>query len=372
MRAIQTTSLLLFVLVSGTFAQTNEATATTNSPVAYVYVGQNTNSTHPEISAFSVHSSGSVQTVSGSPFVGPSQNIVVSSGYVFGTDGTNIVVYKRLANGALARSSSTNGVAHNDTPQDSAVSSMTLDRTASSLYTVEINFQGADNDAYAEFANLHNGAIAFRTNSEISADFFSPLQFSENDQFAYGIGCFFADWNLFAFHRASDGRLIPFDPGNTFPPNSNNDLLCPSSAAASAKGFLAVAYGVANVGSKQNILTYRITSTGGLETMAKSVTATNFTGMSVHFDPTGNFLAAAGQNGIEVFRLNSNGTLTRLGSVLEPGVTFWDVKWDDSLHVYAISSAALYVFTLHATGLTLTGSPHPVANAGSLAVLPTL
>jgi len=371
MRAIQITALLLLAFAASAFAQTNEATATPNSPVAYVYVGQNIFTSPEEVSAFAVFGNGSVTKVSGSPFVGPARNVVVSSGFLFGTDGKNIQVSRRLSNGGLMKSSSVDGTPHNDTPQDSGVGSLTLDRTASSLYVGEINFQGADNAAYAEFANLHNGTIVWKANSSINVDYHSDLEFSENDQFAYGIGCFFASWDVLAFHRLSDGQLVPFDAGNTFPPNPNNDTLCPGSAAASAKGFLAVSYGVAQSGSKQNIITYQITSTGGLQTITNSVTATNFTGVALRFDPTGNFLAAAGHNGIETFRLHSNGTLTRLGSLLEPGVAFIDVKWDDSGHVFAISNAALYKFTLHSTGLALTGF-HPVTNAGSLAVLPTV
>lgn len=359
---------LISVFTTSLLAQTNEATTSSNPTVAYAYVGAT--STPGKISAFAVLANGSVQSVSGSPFTGPSQQIVVSSGFVFGTDTTNIAVFAREANGALHEASVTNGVTHNDTPQGSAVGPLTLDRTANSLYAEEINFQGADNDAYAEFANLHNGHIEFRANSGISAFFTSPLQFSENDQFAYGEGCFFASFDVFAFHRTSTGELVTFDPGNTSPPNPNGDLFCPGGMAASAKGFLALMYGVAQAGAKQNIITYRITSTGGLEENTNSVIATNFLGANLNFDPTGNFLAAGGTNGIELFKLNSNGTLTRVGSVVEPNVTFQDIHWDSAGHLYAISKTALYVFTLHSSGLVLTGSPHPVSNASSLAVLP--
>ena len=369
MRAIQVIAFFLLAFTAGVFAQN---TATSTSPVAYAYVGQNVFSTPQEVSAFAVFGNGSVAKVTGSPFAGPSGSLVVSSGFVFGTDSTNIQVYRRLANGGLTKSSSIDGTAHNDTPQGSAVDVMSLDRTANSLYAGEINFQGADNAAYAEFANLHNGTIVWRANTTINVDFHSALEFSENDQFAYGIGCFFANWDVFAFHRLTDGGLVQFDPGTTFPPNPSGDLLCPGSAAASAQGFLAISYGPANTGSKQNIITYRITSTGGLETNANSVVATNFTGLNLRFDPTGHFLAAAGQNGIELFRLNTtDGALTRIGSLLEPTVTLRSVLWDDSGHVFAISNSALYVFTLHSTGLTLNGI-HPVTNAGSLAVLPTI
>jgi hypothetical protein len=361
-------SVLIVCGVTTSLLAQDQLTANSNPTVSFAYVGSFT--APGRITAFAVQKNGSAQNVSGSPFTGPSQQIVVSSGFVFGTDGTNIAVFTRAPNGALHLTSTINGVAHNDTPQGSGVGSLTLDRTASSLYAGEINFQGADNDAYAEFANLHNGKLEFRANTQINVDFHSRLQFSQNDQFAYGDGCFFISFDLFAFHRTGNGALLSFDPGNTFPPNPNGDFLCPDGMAASAKGFLALSYGPAQSGSKQNILTYRITATGSLEEISKSVIATNLVGANLQFDPTGSFLAAGGQSGIEAFKLNSDGTLSRVGHVVEPSVTFEDIHWDNAGHLYAISNAALYIFTLQSSGLALTGSPHPVSHAGWLAVLP--
>lgn len=362
--------LFIFSTSIALFAQTNEATTTANPVVAFAYVGTDFNTTPEKISEFAIRSNGSIETLSGSPVTGPAHGIVVSSGFVWGTDGTNIATYTRATNGALRHTSTINGVAHNDTPQGSGVGAMTLDRSGSNLYVGEINFQGADNDAYAEFAVARNGSLNFLANSEIHVDFDNPLFFSANNQFAYGEGCFFTNWDIFAFRRLTNGTLQLFDPGNTIPPDPSGDTICPSDLAASAKGFLAVAYGVAQAGSKQNLVIERISSTGGLEVIDNSIISTNFTGVTLRFDPTGNFLAAAGDGGIEVFRINANGTLTQLGHLVEPGVTFKDVHWDAAGHAYAISSSALYVFTLHSNGLTLTGTPHSIAHAGFLAVLP--
>jgi hypothetical protein len=358
-------AIMLFFAFStvALFAQTPSS----NSTAAYVYVGTNSTVNPGRISAFGVHGNGSVTSVSGSPFSGPAQDLQVSSGFLWGTDGTNITTYTRGSNGALVATSTINGVAHNDTPEGSGVGAMTLDRTASNLYVGEINFQGTDNGAYAEFANTHHGAINFLTNSPISVDFAGSLNFSENNQFAYGAGCYFADWDVFAFRRSADGTLDGFDPGNTMPPNPNGDTLCPSSLAVSAKGYLAVEFGVAQSGAKQNIMLEQITSTGGLKVINNSVLATNFTGAALRFDPTGSFLAMAGTSGIELFKL-SNSKLTKLGSVVDPGVNFTNVLWDNVGHAYAISNSAL--FTLGSKGLTPNGGPHGLPNAASLAVLP--
>lgn len=371
MRAKRIALVVLIAFTTALWAQTDAATINPNATVAFVYVGQNTTPT--VISAFSVLGSGLVLPLPDNQTTVPIQNIVVSSGFLWATGGNLIATFTRKADGNLFETSTINAIAHNDTPQESAVGQLTLDRSGSSLYAGEINFQGTDNDAYAVFAvkSIHNeGILEWVSNSPISADFNSLLHFSANDQFAYGHGCFFADWDIFAFHRLSNGALKFFDPGNTFPPNPNNDLLCPSAMGASARNILAVGYGPAQDGSRKNIITYRITSTGGLEEIKNSALRTNLTRIGLRFDPSGNFLTAWGDKGISTFRLNSNGTLTQLGPVVEPTVAFTDAHWDAAGHLYAISNSALYVFTLHSGGLTLTGAPQPLPNAVSLAVLP--
>jgi len=359
-----TLSMLSFIFTATLFAQT------TNPIVTFVYVGEN--ATAPtKISAFAVRQNGLVQTVSGSPFTGPSLSLVASSGFVRGTDGKNIATYIRHSNGALQTISTIDGTAHNDTPTGSSVGDLTLDRTARSLYVGEFDFQGADNNAYAEFAAELNGTLVFQQNSNIDVDFAGPLEFSHDNQFAYGTGCFMVTWDVFGFHRLTDGTLVFFDPGTTVPPAEGSEDLCPGEAATSAKGFLAVAFGAATNTGKRSLITYRITSTGGLQEITSSVLATNFTAINgLRFDPTGNFLAVAGQNGVELFRLNTTtGTLSRLGPVADTGVNFQAVRWDNFGHVFAISHAALHVFIAHSTGLTDI-SAHGVANPGSLAVLP--
>lgn len=362
------TSALVFVLAISLFAQTNETTATTNPIVAYVYVGTDFQTNPGKIFGFSVRKDGSLGVLSGSPVTGPAQQLVVSPGFVRGSDLENITSYTRESNGALHATATINGLAGGN-PMNSGVGAITLDRSASTLYVGEINFDGPDNAAYAEFATSHSANLKLLTTTPVHVDFDGPLFFSPDNQFAYGRGCFFVDWDIFAFHRLADGALKAFDPGNTFPPDPTNDVLCPNNLATSAKGFLAVAYGVASEGAKQKIVLERITSTGGLEVITNSVISTNFTGVTMHFDPTGNFLAVAGNSGIEAFRLNANGTLTKIGGVVEPGVSFADVHWDDAGHAFAISNSALYVFTLNSTGLTVAGRPHTLAHAGSLAVL---
>ncbi len=364
---MRATAFVLLAFTSVLSAQTN-SNPTTDPIVAYAYVGENTNPGN--ISAFAVRLDGVTSRVTGSPFRGPAQNLVVSSGYVFGTDQLNITTYTRLANGALLPSSAVNGVAHNDTPNGSGVGAMTLDRTGTSLYAGEINFQGTDNDAYAVFSVASGGKLMFDSNTPISVNDGSSLQFSQDNKFAYGQGCYFAGWDIPAFYRDASGELTPFDPGNTLPPNPANETQCPSAMAVSAKGYLAIAYrGIGAASLKASIEVLRITPSGALQRV--SDLQTTFTGIvGIRFDPTGQYLAVAGQAGIESFRLNANGMLSLLSAPILNATTLFGAQWDSVGHVYAISSAALYVFRTHNGILSFAGQPIAITKPQSLAVLP--
>jgi hypothetical protein len=357
------------------FGQDATPPAATPAPVAYAYVGGGTygNSTAEKITAFRVRANGSTVAVPGSPVTGPAFSLAVSSGFLFGTDGTHIATYTRnTSNGAIRITSLINGVAHNDTPQGSGVGAMTLDRTGRNLYAGEINFQGADNDAYAIFRVGAGGRLGFVANTGINVNYGGPLSFSQNNRYAYGTGCYFLGWDLFGLARASNGTLTSFDPKGAFPPNPGNNFLCPFANAASAQGYLALNY-VAEDATPQtsHLVTYHINANGTLSIVnGSSFTTSAFS--RVWFDPTGTYLAAAGP-GVSLFKL-INGKLFAWAPRVAPNVSFSDVKWDSRGHVYALSANGLYIWTLSGHKLIpAPGSPHAVAPKSiTLAVLPTV
>jgi len=372
MRVAQFASILLALGFATAMPAQTSVSATSPAPtVAYVYVGQNTS---PEkVSAFAVNSNGALTTVSGSPFSARSQSLAVTSGYLFGTDGKYITTYARNSNGALHATSTISAIAHNDTPTGSGAGALTLDHTGSTLYAAEFEFQGSDNDAYAAFSVGSGGLLKFQSNSAISVDYGSELQFSPSNLFAYSSGCYFAGWELNAFRRAASGQITAFNPAAAMPSNPSGDLLCPAATAVSAKGYLAVLYFDESTSPiKPNIAIYRIVASGDLVLVSSAVEANNLQPMNpdtLRFDPTGTYLVVAG-TGIDYFLLNSNGTLARIGDALDSTIRFTDVRWDKAGHLYAISAASLHVFTSHNMGGLTQTATRPLTNAVSLAVLP--
>ena len=372
-------SLLIGLLaVPGAAAQANPVAGkiTHNSSsgiAAYAYVGTNTSGNGTGyVKQYIISNNGVSPSPIGSSVAGASGYLAVTSQFVFATDGKNIVTYSHNTALGLRQTSSVDGTAHNITPQDSLVGPLTLDHTGHTLYAAEINYDGTDDDAYTIWTVNSDGSLSYLGASGINVDYNTYLAFSPNNQYAYGYGCYFANWDIFGFIRNSSGSLTSLDPQAEIPPG-NGAMYCPADLAVSAMNFAAVAYSdISTPGSNYLLATYAVNSNGTLGLVANSEITTPFTAEhSMEFDPTGQYLAVAGDAGIQVYSLQAAGTLTPVGSVVDSNVAFNVVRWDDSGHLYAISASGLYVFTSAAGVLTQApGSPLPVTDAGRLAVLP--
>ena len=351
------------------FGQSNETgtAVISTAPVAYVYVGtgQLGNPLGEKIFAFSVLQNGVAKHVAGTPVTGPSLALQVSSGHLYATDGTHVATYLRTpATGAFHVSSVINGTAHNDTPNGSGVESLTLDRTAQSLYLGEIDFQGADNNAYAEYKA--GNKPAFQMNSNINVNYGGGLIFSHDNLHAYDAGCFFLGFQVNGFMRASNGTLININPNLESPPNPSGDDLCPEGLATSAQNFFVLNFDDVEKRT-QSLITYHINADGTLGLVPGSAIETVESTPNMRFDPTGVFMATAG-HGIRIYKLSSAGKLALVTSTA-PTTQFTDVRWDNFGHVYALSSTGVHVFTFK-NNVLVPGAPIVVTGAASLAVLP--
>jgi|SRR5579862_5368655 len=353
-------------------AQTNPGA---NAIAAYAYVGTNVSGNgQGYVTDYLISLTGQSLSTIGSSVSGASGSLAVNSRFVFATDGKNIVTYTRGANGDLHQTSSVDGTAHNITPQDSSVGSVTLDRSGQTLYADEINYDGADDDAYTVWKINSDGSLTYVAPTGISSDYFTPLSFSQNNVYAYSDGCYFATWQINGFTRnTNNGTLTSFNPNAAIPPNNNGQMWCPDDLAVSAMNYVAIDYNdVGNPGNDYLLAMYTLNSDGTLGLVQNSEITTPFNAEhSMAFDPSGTYLAVAGGMGIQMYRLQTGGMLAPVGSVVDGNVAFNVVRWDNSGHVYAISSSALYIFTSSSGVLTQdAGSPLSISQAGSLAILP--
>lgn len=351
---------------------TGGGNSSTPSTVAVAYVGsrQLTIGGNGQITGFAVAPDGSAASTPNSPFTGASRTLAASKKFLVGSDGTNIVTYAIATNGGLSQVSSINGVEHNDSPDDSAVGTLSLDRSGSSVYASELNFQGADNDAFAMFNLASDGTLSFLANSDINVNFGGGLTFTPDNRFAYGDGCFFLGFTVFGFARNSDGTLTRLTINTDLPSAANNGSFCPGSLSPSSERFLALLIFSEGTGVSQgSIVLYKIGSDGSL-TLANDSLLSVPNAVDVAFDPSGKFLAAATTAGIQMFQLSGT-TLSAVGTPQDVNVSFDEVQWDNAGHLYGVSSKSngLYIYNANQGVLTsASGSPHSVPSVGSFTV----
>ena len=349
----------------------NGSGSSASSIASYAYVGNN-NVITGTISGFAINADGTATAI---PAVnGASGELATNNHFLLATDGTNIVSYSIGSGGALSQVATINGVAHNDTPSDSAVGVMSLDRSGASLYAGEINFQGTDNGAFAHFQIGSDGKIAWADNSSISSNFGSALTFSQDDKYAYGHGCYFLTFEVPAFSRGMNGTLAPVASNAQPPAVAESTDICPGPSSASPTGDVLVSamFPEGQQGATDLLVSYQIHSDGSLGPPSAPAANPGFHAINdVKVDPSGSYVAVATDAGVQMYSLSSTGALSPIGTPVTSNVTFNNVQWDAAGHVFATSTTtnALYVFNNTNGALTqASGSPHAVTNAGTLAV----
>ena len=354
---------------------------------AYAYVGSSPNSGSGYISGFAIAPDGSAQPVSGSPFAGASLSVVASPNYVFATDLSNIVTYAIGSGGTLQQTSSVNGKAYDLDRGSSGVGGLSLSPDGRSLYTDEWYWDGANN-VYLTWKANSNGQLSYQPAPGLppysTAGAF-PFAYSPTGSYAYTWSFCSKDGSVWGFTRRQDGSLNRMKNVNAEPPppqQGQGGSDCSQAVAASATGFVAVAWnGDFCCGGPPVIATYAIQSNGALALVAGSEQLISCDSSPMAFDPTGRYLAV-GCNGIQVYALGAQGQLSPVGNAQEATVPFGNIAWDGANHLYGIpqngwqecqnggSACGLYVFNSNGGLLSLaSGSPHTVAQPGSLAVV---
>ena len=157
----------------------------------------------------------------------------------------------------------------------------------------------ADDDAYTIWTINSYGSLTYVSPTGINVDYHSYLAFTPDNLHAYGVGCYFASWDLFGFTRNNDGTLASFNPQAQIPPGNNNPMYCPADLAVSAMNYVVVAYqDVSNPGSPYLLAVYTLNSDGTLGLVQNSEVTTPFTGEeSMAFDPHRKLSGRGGQRG---------------------------------------------------------------------------
>ncbi len=357
---------LLLPAVSSYAAERDKLSAAASS---YVYVGAYDGTTG-SIAGFAVAADGSTQTIPGSPFSLPSFSLVASGNHLFGEDMQNIASYDVGSNGALSETSVVNGLAYIQYPQGQIVSALNVDRAGRVLNSVDTC--GSCNSEVLPWAIGADGQLSYMSSPTLQdgpAKWQGVMTFSPDDHFAYTPIA--QDFGM--LRRNANGTLAFIHPGPVYAPplpNPQEQVCNISTVSASVQGFVTLSWYGGGLGCNDNgyiLGNYTVGSNGGLNFVPGSQIAPAVHENAMAFDPSGTYLAVAG-NGIQVLQLHSNGTMSVLSAPVQvQGLNY--VLWDSANHVFALGDS-LYIFNFNGQGLTQApGSPYSIANPVGLAVV---
>jgi hypothetical protein len=377
--------LITLLGTGAAFAQSS--TASTASPVAYVYV---TRQTH--IQGYSVASNGRLTPLPGAPVAAAVSAVVLNKKYLFALsdNGSDLYSYAIAADGALDLVATTDAGRYDTCA--GGLSLLTIDKTGSTLYTTSPACSG-----YAAFKiDQNNGQLQYVGTS--TQEFgYSKLVLLGNNQYAYELGCGVEDTPenfALSYQRQNNGFLTLLNENPLPMPSASdpqNDFYCPAvtgyqpwkqdlnSAASDGTNHLAVAVQDFNLETfafqgPVEIATYTADAQGNLTTrstwsnMVK--TAQEDTASAVSISPTGQLLAVGAQ-GFQVFHFHGGAQATAYTALLRVADQFLQFAWDADNHLYALSTGQLRVYTATPASVTEDpGSPVSIPGASSLVVLP--
>jgi len=344
----------------------NSSLAST-SPVAYIYVSSSAG--QGQINGYAAASDGSLTAVAGSPFPGSVSAMATNGRWLYGADYGNIDSFSVASNGAITFAGTVS------VPGDEVVN-LFFDHTGTWLYVND--YDGAYNNYFSYSIDQSTGQLAFINEAGGGPLNNGVLSFIGNSEFAYSSTC--ADTAMiFEVQRASDGSIIEFNTGAPLPTIPPGYSYCPGFAAADPTDHLAIAVQAMNanggVAGPYQLATYTADSSGNLTTNStyQNMLSVRVGSVSDYWmSPNGRCLAVAGFGGLQLFHFNGANPITKFTGLLTSNAV-WQVFWDNSSHLYALSVLAgeLYVFTVTSKGVKQApGSPYAIAGAQNLVVLP--
>jgi len=370
------------------FAQVSPSTGSqsdlpSSAPVAYVYVASSPGNGEPDvIVGYSASSSGALTPIPGSPFPQNVSSMAVNGKYLMGVNNSGTPSIDTLqigSNGALTYVTST-PCAQTSSGCLTAFN-LFFDHTGSDLY-VMLYDENTNDDTESFAVDKSSGTLNYLGDSVTGAfpGDYTGTFFIGNNVYAYSTdqsGCMYP--GIYGFQRESSGFLnlintkfnVPKPPPgvNIYYPDllvadPNNNLAFleqPTNAPECASGPLQIAV-------------YTADTNGNIHTNStyKDMPATLIQNpFDMKMSPSGQVLAVAGQEGLQLFHFNGANPVTHYTGLLTTD-PITRMFWDNSNQLYAISSAGkLYVGTVTPTKITMApGSPYLVTSPQYVIVQP--
>jgi hypothetical protein len=263
-----------------------------------------------------------------------------------------------------------------------ALGPMFFDRTGTTLYDMEVNGGGYNNNTYQSFTvDAPIGALDDMGNSSDNSWLSLPATFIGNNVYAYSASCL-QDmyWGIYGFQRSDSGLLSEININVAPPTPPDGYFYCPSQAAADAANHVAIALQPVNQMTfdpdrPPQLATYIADDQGNLNTTSTSSNMPEAAVVKVKdmkMSPSGRLLAVGGNGGLQIFHFSGSASITHYTDLLTKD-EIDECFWDNQSHLYSISrnSGKLYVFTITPTSYEQApGSPYTIAAPHQIVVQP--
>jgi hypothetical protein len=362
-----------------------------NTTVAYVYIANTPNPSKNsanvnQITAYAADASGKLTPIPGSPFNENVGYMVVNGLYLMAAANTQpaINTYNIHSDGSLTYAT------HTDYSQDNykacgAAGSLFFDHTGQSLYVQEYDIDCSNSGIAAYSVEDSTGMLKYLGNTITGAyyDNLHSAYFTGSDVYTYAAGpggCYL--YSIDGFQRNSNGLLSYFDDGapNYLPgPPGGFRLFAPDLTAADTTNHVAATESPANppgcLGMPVRLATYTADANGKLtttSTYANMPTTAIVSPYDLKMAPSGQLVAIAGQEGLQVFHMNGADPITTYTPLLTSDPINM-MFWDNNNHLYAISQPAnkLHVFTItNSQYQEAPGSPYTITSPDDIIVQP--
>lgn len=362
-----------------------------NSTVAYVYVSNtpssSTASNAPsQITAYSADANGKLTEVPGSPFKENVGYMVVNGLYLMASSNTQPVIdtYNIHSDGSLTFATQTNYAQDNSNNCGSA-GALYFDHTGQSLYVQEAYIDCANSGTASFAVQDATGQLNYLGNTITGSEYNNgnAAFFIGNNEFAYAAGpsgCYI--YSVDGFQRADSGLLSSIDSGApAYLPGVPGEfrIFAPDLTAADTTNHVAITETPANppgcLGLPVRLSTWTADSNGKLTTSStyqNMPTTAIVSPYDLKMAPSGQLVAIAGQEGLQVFHMNGADPITSYTPLLTTDPIDM-MFWDNNNHLYAISQKAntLHVFTITNTEYQeASGSPYTISSPNDVIVQP--
>jgi hypothetical protein len=361
----------------------SQSNLSSGAPVAYVYVASHRIGEESVIVGYSASSTGALIPIPGSPFFQQNAgSMAVNGKYLMAANGSNppnIDTWQIGPNGALTYVTSTPCVQTGNSCV--FVRNLFFDLTGSDLYVMDGDEN--TNDDTASFAvDESSGALNY-LGDVVTGSFPGDRTgtfFIGDNVYAYSTdeeGCMYP--GIFGYQRESSGLLDLINIKFNLPtPPPGVALYYPDLLVADSNSNLAFLEQPTNApqcaAGPLQIAVYTAAANGNIHTNStyKNMPATLIQNpFDMKMSPSGELLAVAGQEGLQVFHFNGANPVTHYTGLVvnEPIIQMF---WDNSNHLYAISSAGkLYVGTITPTKIAMApGSPYSIPDPQYVVVQP--